>query len=130
MKQDSTWPSVPGSRKVQGATNSRIQKLHLATHNVRTLKDQEKVRDWWNKIHFAAFPFSFCVSGILLFHELMETSLKRDIIGLEDRRRQSKHISNLNSGYMLYIKGEQQVIGGLGFLVHKRKTDKSLKSRY
>ena len=106
-KRKPQWPSVPGSRKAEGAKNPRVPRVHLhvCTYNVRTLKDQEREEE--------------------LEHELELAKFKWEIIGLAETRRKGEQLKQLKSGHVLYTKGEES-IGGVGFLVHKKVKDRVL----
>ena len=81
----------------------KFKQLHLATFNVRTLKDHEKVEE--------------------LKHELEEAKLKWDILGLSETRRHEQLIQ-LRSGKVLYTRGGVESVGGVGFLVSKNIEDR------
>uniref|UniRef100_A0A3P9KP93 Endonuclease/exonuclease/phosphatase domain-containing protein n=1 Tax=Oryzias latipes TaxID=8090 RepID=A0A3P9KP93_ORYLA len=97
-------PSVPGSRKAEGAKNPRVSRvqLNVCTYNVRTLKDPEKEEE--------------------LEQEL--TGFKWDIIGLSETRKKGEQLKQLQSGHVLYTKGEDESVGGVGFLVNKNIKDR------
>ena len=97
-------PSVPGSRKAEGAKNHRVPRTQLCicTCNVRTLKDQEKEEE--------------------LEHELERASFKWDILGLAETRKKGEQLEELQSGHMLYTKGGEESIRGVSFLVNKKDT--------
>ncbi|XP_046862943.1 craniofacial development protein 2-like [Xenia sp. Carnegie-2017] len=98
------WPSVSGSRKAEGAKNPRVSKVQLivCTYNVRTLKDPEKEEE--------------------LEQEL--TGFKWDIIGLSETRKKGEQLKQLQSGHVLYTKGGNESVRGVGFLVHKNIKDR------
>ena len=50
---------------------------------------------------------------------MSETRFKWNVIGLSETRRQGEHLVQLKSGHVLYTKGGEQYIGGVGFLVNK-----------
>ena len=103
-KLNTIWPSVPGSRKAEGAKNPRVsQTLHICTNNVRTLKDQEKEEE--------------------LEQELL--NFKWEIVGLAETRRKGVQLEQLPSGHVLYTRGEEErSIRGVGFLVNKSIKDR------
>ena len=80
--------------------------LHICTYNVRTLKDQKKEEE--------------------LEHELEQARFKWDLIGLAEMRRKGEQMEQLKSGHVLYTKGGEDSIGGVGFLVHKKIKDRVL----
>ncbi|XP_065064756.1 craniofacial development protein 2-like [Rhopilema esculentum] len=97
-------PSVPGSRKAEGAKNPRVSRvqLNICTYNVRTLKDPEKEKE--------------------LEQELI--GFKWDIIGLSETRKKGEQLKQLQSGHVLYTIGENESVGGVGFLVNKNIKDR------
>ena len=101
---NTNWPSVPGSRKAEGAKNPRVSHtLHVCTYNVRTLKDQEKEEE--------------------LKQELL--NFKWEIVGLAETRRKGVQLEQLPSGHVLYSRGEEErSIRGVGFLVNKSIKDR------
>ena len=103
-KLNTIWPSVPGSRKSEGAKNPRVsQTLHICTYNVRTLKGQEKEEE--------------------LEQELL--NFKWEIVGLAETRRKGVQLEQLPSGHVLYTRGEEErSIRGVGFLVNKSIKDR------
>ena len=96
-------PSVPGSRKAEGAKNPRVSRvqLNVCTYNVRTLKDPEKEEE--------------------LEQEL--TDFKWDIIGLSETRKKGEQLKQLQSGHVLYTIGENESVGEVGFMVNKNIKD-------
>lgn len=105
--QNSQRPSVPGSRKAEGAKNPRVPKTYLSTYNVRTLKDQDRLLE--------------------LTTELKETKLKWHIIGLAETRRKGEHLSQIEDGHLLYTIGGDAAARGVGFLIHRSMKDKIMK---
>eukprot|EP00794_Sanderia_malayensis_P002426 gene2426-2793_t len=103
------WPSVPGSRKAKGAKNPRVSRvqLNVCTYNVRTLKDPEKEEE--------------------LEQEL--TGFKWDNIGLSETRKKGEQLKELQSGHVLYTRGENESVGGVGFLVNKNIKDRVVQKR-
>ena len=102
--QNSRRPSVPGSRKAEGAKNPRAQPIYIATYNVRTLKDDERLFE--------------------IMHELDETNLKWHVIGLAETRRKGEELVQIKGGHLLYTKGGDASSRGVGFLVNKNIKDK------
>jgi hypothetical protein len=105
--QNSERPSVPGSRKAEGAKNLRVPKIYVSTYNVRTLKDDDRETE--------------------LMHELSETKLNWHIIGLAETRRKGEHLANTEGGHILYTIGGDAPQRGVGFLVHRNIKDKIIK---
>ena len=97
-------PSVPGSRKAEGAKNPRVSRvqLNICTYNVRTLKDPEKEKELEQKL----------------------IGFKWDIIGLSETRKKGEQLKQLQSGHVLYTIGENESVGGVGFLVNKNIKDR------
>jgi exonuclease III len=60
-----------------------------------------------------------------LEHELQ--NFKWEIIGLSDARRKGEQLEQLPSGHVLYTKGGEESIGGVGFLVNKNIKDRVVK---
>ncbi|XP_073957112.1 uncharacterized protein [Choristoneura fumiferana] len=97
--------SGPGNGGARGAKNLRVtpryhphRTLALATHNIRTLRTDEKL--------------------IELEEEL--SSLRWDIMGLSEVRRKGQDTIILESGNMLFFReGDRKSQGGVGFLVRK-----------
>lgn len=104
MVQPKPRPSVPGSRKIEGAKNHRVPTLSISTYNVRTLRTQAKIEE--------------------LEHELEATDFKWDIIGLAETRRKGEQLVQLDSGNVLYTIGNETSNGGVGFLVNKKIMDR------
>ncbi|XP_046856000.1 craniofacial development protein 2-like [Xenia sp. Carnegie-2017] len=96
--RNSKRPSVPGSRKAEGAKNLRVPKIYISTYNVRTLKDDEKLLE--------------------LMQELNETKMKWHIIGLAETRRKGE-LTQIEGGHLLYTKGGDVSMKGVGFLIHQ-----------
>lgn len=96
MSSKNPRPSVPGSRKTEGAKNPRV---YISTYNVRTLREQGKLAE--------------------LEHELETTGFKWDIIGLAETRRKGEQLVQLDSGNVLYTTGNDTSQRGVGFLVNK-----------
>ena len=105
IKRNSKRPSVPGSRKAEGAKNLRTPKsqFNVCTYNVRTLKDRAKEEE--------------------LESELKESGLKWDVIGIAETRRTGERLEELESGHVLYTKNGETSMGGVGFLVNKKIKD-------
>ena len=76
--------------------------LNVCTYNVRTLKDHEKEEE--------------------LEQEL--TNLKWEISGLSEIRKKGERLKQLKSGHILYTKGGDESIGGVGFLVNRSIKDR------
>lgn len=112
-----TRPPVPGSSAIPdlgsgsgnggagGAKNPRQRKryhprrtLALATHNIRTLRTDEKI--------------------VELEEEL--SKMRWDILGLSEIRREGQDTIILDSGNLLFFReGDRKSQGGVGFLVRK-----------
>jgi len=105
--QTSQRPSVPGSRKAEGAKNLRVPKIYISTYNVRTLKDDDRETE--------------------LLHELKETKIKWHIIGLAETRRKGEQLVNTEDGHILYTIGGDTSQRGVGFLVHRNIKNKIMK---
>ncbi|KAG6440869.1 hypothetical protein O3G_MSEX001433 [Manduca sexta] len=104
-------PAIPGSGSghgnggAGGAKNPRVgpryhprRRLALVTHNIRTLRTDEKIVELEEEL-----------SG---FHW--------DIMGLSEVRRIGEDTITLKSGNLLFYRGDdQQSRGGVGFLVHR-----------
>ena len=69
---------------------------------MRTLKDPEKEEE--------------------LEQELI--GFKWDIIGLSETRKKGEQLKQLQSGHVLYTIGENESVGGVGFLVNKNIKDR------
>eukprot|EP00794_Sanderia_malayensis_P004318 gene4317-4892_t len=76
--------------------------LESICNNVRTLKDPEKEEE--------------------LEQEL--TGFKWDVIGLSETRKKGEQLKELQSGHVLYTRGENESVGGVGFLVNKNIKDR------
>ena len=59
-----------------------------------------------------------------LENELKEAGFKWNIIGLSETRRKGEQLEQLQSGHVLYTKGGEVSIGGVGFLVNKNIKDR------
>ena len=102
-------PSVPGSREAEGAKNLRVPKIYICSYNVRSLKGQDRLEE--------------------LESELSATRFRWSVIGLSETRRKGEHLVQLNSGHVLYTKGGEKSVGGVGFLVNKNIKDRVVEYR-
>ena len=62
-------------------------------------------------------------------NELSETRFKWNIIDLSKTRGKGEHLVHLNSVHVLYAKGGEKSIGGVGFLVNKDIKDRVVEFR-
>ena len=60
---------------------------------------------------------------------LSEIKFKWNIIGLSETRKKGERLVQLNSGHVLYTKGGETSIGGVGFLVNKDIKDRVVEFR-
>lgn len=78
--------------------------MYLATYNIRTLRTQDRL------------------------YELEKEVLERinwHIIGLCETRRRGEEMLKLNSGHLLYCKGnDERSDGGVGMVIHKSMSEK------
>ena len=109
VKYTTQRPSVPGSCKAKGAKNLRVPNTYICSYNVRSLKDQNRLEE--------------------LENELGETIFKWNIIGLSETRKKREHIVQLSSGHVLYTKGGEKSIAGVGFFVNKNIKDRVVEFR-
>ena len=102
-------PSVPSSYEAEGAKDLRVPNTYVCSYNVRSFKDQSRLEE--------------------LENELSETRFKWNIFGLSETRRKGEHLVQLSSGHVLYTKGGEQSIGGVGFLVNKNIKERLVEFR-
>ena len=62
-------------------------------------------------------------------NELSETRFKWNITDLSEMRRKGEHLAQLNREHVLYTKGGEKSVGGVGFLVNKNIKDRVLEYR-
>lgn len=87
-----------GAKNPRKKSGYQQQRLDLVTHNVRTLRTDEKITE--------------------LEEEL--SRLRWSIVGLSEVRREGEDTIILKSGNLLYFReGDQLSQGGVGFIVHK-----------
>lgn len=103
-------------QNAEGAKNPRSRsgyhsrrKLLIATYNTRTLGSDQKILELENEL----------------------SHIKWDILGLCETRRKGEAEMTLQSGNVLYYKGDENMSeGGVGFLVHKRHKDSIVQFEY
>ena len=91
--------STGGAKNLWGKKNHQT-KLKIGTYNVRTLKTDDNITE--------------------LIHELDDTNIKWDIIGIAEVRRQEEHFITLKSGHLLYHTNSHNGQQGVGFLINKK----------
>ena len=102
-------PQSPAAARQRVLRISWVPNTYICSYNVRSLKDQNRLEE--------------------LENELSETRFKWNIIGLSETRRKGEHLVQLNSGHVLYTKGGEKSIGGVGFLVNKNIKDRVVEFR-